>query len=469
MSSTARPVSTSGPLFDKVLIANRGEIALRVVRTCQEMGIRTVVVHSTADRDSAAVRAADESVQIGPGAPRKSYLYPPMIIEAALRTGAQAIHPGYGFLSEDPDFAEICARNGIVFIGPRPEVMARLGDKALARELMAGAGLPVIPGSARTVSTPAELFATTKRIGLPSIIKASAGGGGRGMSVVRQWDELLPAFRATRASARAVFNDDRVYLERFWEHARHIEVQVLADGHGNVVHLGERDCSVQRRHQKLVEESPAPGLSPQMRGTLTEAAVRGARAVGYTGAGTFEFLVSGNDAAFIEVNCRIQVEHPVTEAVTGIDLVREQIRIAAGLPLSVTGEGTRPRGVAMECRVNAEDPARGFAPCPGELVEFVPPGGPFVRVDTHACPGWRIPPYYDSLLAKVIVWAPDRDQAVDRMRRALGEFRIEGPGVHTTREFLMAVLANPEFRAGGHDTSLLRHMADEAAGGRVAG
>ncbi|GDY31024.1 acetyl-CoA carboxylase biotin carboxylase subunit [Gandjariella thermophila] len=469
MSSAARPAGAGGPLFDTVLVANRGEIALRVVRTCREMGIRTVVVHSTADRDSAAVRAADESVQIGPGVPRKSYLYPPMIVEAALRTGAQAIHPGYGFLSEDPDFAQICAENGIVFIGPRPEVMARLGDKALARDLMAGAGLPVVPGSARTVSNPTDLYATAKRIGLPVIIKASAGGGGRGMSVVRQWDELLPTFRATRATARAVFNDDRVYLERFWEHARHVEVQVLADGHGNVVHLGERDCSVQRRHQKLVEESPAPGLPPGMRARLTEAAVRGALAAGYTGAGTFEFLVSGHDAAFIEVNCRIQVEHPVTEAVTGIDLVREQIRVAAGLPLSVTEEDARPRGVAIECRVNAEDPSRDFAPCPGELVEFVPPGGPFVRVDTHAYPGWRIPPYYDSLLAKVIVWAPDREAAIDRMRRALGEFRISGPGVRTTTELLMDVLADPVFRAGEHSTSLLRQMAGDATDHRAAG
>ncbi|WP_173142204.1 acetyl-CoA carboxylase biotin carboxylase subunit [Kibdelosporangium persicum] len=443
-------------MFDKVLVANRGEIALRVVRTCREMGIRTVVVHSTADRDSAAVLAADETVQIGPGAPKRSYLYPPMIIEAALRTGAQAIHPGYGFLSEDPDFAEICARSGITFIGPRPEVMARLGDKVMARELMDKAGLPVVPGSTQALSDPAEVVTTAKRIGLPVIIKASAGGGGRGMAVVREWDDLLPAFRSTRAAARAVFGDERVYLERFWERARHVEVQVLADNHGNVVQLGERDCSVQRRHQKLIEESPAPALDPQMRARLAEAAVRGVRAAGYTGAGTFEFLVDGRQAAFIEVNCRIQVEHPVTEMVTGIDLVREQIRVAAGLPLSVTQDGVRPWGVAMECRVNAEDPSRDFAPCPGELTEFVPPGGPFVRVDTHAYPGWRVPPQYDSLLAKVIVWAADREQALARMNRALCEFRIGGPGIRTTVELLRDVLANPIFRAGDHCTALLR-------------
>lgn len=451
-----RVTSQSDPPFRKILVANRGEIALRVVRTCREMGIRTVVVHSTADRDSAAVRLADEAVQIGPGAPRKSYLYPAMIIEAALRTGAEAIHPGYGFLSEDPDFAEICDKNGIVFIGPHPDVMARLGDKATARELMAAAGLPVVPGSAEAIASPAELVETTKRVGLPVIIKASAGGGGRGMSVVREWDELLPTFRTTRATARGVFGDDRVYLERYWENARHIEVQVLADNHGTVLHLGERDCSVQRRHQKLIEESPAPLLPPALRERLTQAAVRGAAAVGYTGAGTFEFLVDGDEAAFIEVNCRIQVEHPVTEAVTGIDLVREQIRVAAGLPLSVTQEEVRPNGVAIECRVNAEDPRRDFAPCPGLLSEFVPPGGQFVRVDTHAYAGWHVPPYYDSLLAKVIVWAPDRDQAIARMRRALAEFRIAGPGISTTSELLQEVLADPVFRAGQHSTSLLR-------------
>ncbi|MDZ5443321.1 acetyl-CoA carboxylase biotin carboxylase subunit [Micromonospora sp. 4G57] len=454
--------------FDTVLVANRGEIALRVVRTCREMGIRSVVAYSTADRESAAVRAADEAVHIGPGPAKQSYLYPPALIEAALRTGAQAVHPGYGFLSEDPDFAEICARNGLVFIGPRPEVMARLGDKSLARRLMTDAGLPVLPGTLEPVGSASEILAAGHRVGFPVIIKAAAGGGGRGMSVVRRAEDLLPAFRATRAAARSVFGDDRVYLERFLEPARHVEIQVLADGHGNVVHLGERDCSVQRRHQKLVEESPAPGLPRRIADALAEAAVRGARAVGFTGAGTFEFLVAGEETAFIEVNSRIQVEHPVTEAVTGIDLVREQIRVAAGLPLSVTQDDVRPRGVAVECRVNAEDPARDYAPCPGELTEFVPPGGPFVRVDTHAYPGWRISPYYDSLLAKVIVWGPDRDQALDRMDRALAEFRIAGRGVRTTVPRLREVLADPVFRAAEHSTALLDEMA-AAPGVRLAG
>ncbi|WP_410601170.1 acetyl/propionyl/methylcrotonyl-CoA carboxylase subunit alpha [Amycolatopsis sp. lyj-90] len=438
-----------------VLVANRGEIALRVVRTCQEMGIKAVVAHSTVDRDSAAVWSADEAVQIGPGPPKRSYLYPPAIIEAALRTGADAIHPGYGFLSEDPDFAEICEDNGLVFIGPRPEVMSRLGDKTVARSLMKEAGLPVLPGTLKPLGDSADMLAEAKRIGLPLIVKAAAGGGGRGMAVVRRWEDLVATVRSTRAAARAVFGDDRVYLEQFWEQARHIEIQLLADGHGNVVHLRERDCSVQRRHQKLLEESPAPGLSQDLVRSLADAAVHGARAVGYTGAGTFEFLVDGDRAAFIEANCRIQVEHPVTEMVTGIDLVREQIRVAAGLPLSMTQNDVVVRGVAVECRVNAEDPHRDFAPCPGELTEFVPPGGPFVRVDTAAYTGWRVPADYDSLLAKVVVWAPDRATALARMDRALGEFKIGGPGIHTTKNLLREVLANKVFMAGEHTTALL--------------
>ncbi|MCX4820549.1 acetyl-CoA carboxylase biotin carboxylase subunit [Streptomyces sp. NBC_01142] len=442
-------------VFETILVANRGEIALRVIRTCKEMGIRTVAVHSTADKDSAHVRAADAAVQIGPGMPRKSYLSAPAVIEAALRTGADAIHPGYGFLSEDPDFAEICADNGLVFIGPRPEVLARLGDKSVARELMTDAGLPVLPGSPGTVDSAAEATDLAARIGFPLIIKAAAGGGGRGMTVVRRQSELLPAYRQTRATAQAVFGDNRVYLERFCDSARHIEVQVLADGHGSVLHLGERDCSVQRRHQKLIEESPGPGLHKELTAAMARAAVRGARAVGYTGAGTFEFLVHDEGFSFMEMNCRIQVEHPVTEAVFGVDLVREQILVAAGRALGFAQEDLVPRGAAVECRVNAEDPARNFAPCPGTLEEFVPPGGPFVRVDTHGYAGWRVPSQYDSLLAKVITWAPERDQALDRMDRSLAEFRIAGPGVHTTIPLLREVLADPAFRNGKHDTSFL--------------
>ncbi|GIG92076.1 acetyl-CoA carboxylase biotin carboxylase subunit [Plantactinospora endophytica] len=460
--------AADGRYFDTVLVANRGEIALRVLRTCRELGIRTVLVYSTSDRDSAAVLAADEAVLIGPGPPRQSYLYPPAIIEAALRTGAQAIHPGYGFLSEDPDFAEICAANGLVFVGPRPQVMAQLGDKAKARALLSRAGVPVLPGTPGPVRSSAEVTGAAARIGLPLIIKASAGGGGRGMSVVHDRDRLLPAYRSTRAAARTAFGNDDVYLERYWPRARHVEVQVLADQHGTVLHLGERDCSVQRRHQKLIEESPAPELPDGVADRLAEYAVRGARAVGYTGAGTFEFLIDGSETALIEVNCRIQVEHPVTEMVTGIDLVREQLRVAAGLPLTLTQPEVRPRGVAVECRINAEDPTRDFAPSPGRLDRFVPPGGPFVRVDTHAYPGWRVPPEYDSLLAKVVAWAPDRAQALARLDRALAELRVDGPGVRTTRDLVREILADPVFRAGRHTTSFLDSAAFRNTGGTAS-
>ncbi|MFI5495803.1 acetyl-CoA carboxylase biotin carboxylase subunit [Actinoplanes sp. NPDC051859] len=444
-------------MFEKVLIANRGEIALRVVRTCQEMGISTVAVHSTADRDSAVVRLADEAVQIGPPAPRQSYLSAAAIIEAAIMTGAQAIHPGYGFLSEDPDFAEICADNGIVFIGPPPDVIAKLGDKAVARELMTEAGLPLLPGSTRTIDSATEALELADRLGFPVIIKAAAGGGGRGMAVVRERADLLPAYQRTRATAQAVFGDSRVYVERYCDRARHVEVQILADNYGNIIHLGERDCSVQRRHQKLIEETPAPGLSRAMMADVADAAVRGARAIGYVGAGTFEFLVDDQGFYFMEINCRIQVEHPVTEFVTGVDIVREQLRVAAGLPLSVRQADIEPRGVSVECRINAEDPDRDFAPTPGLLTRFAPPAGPFVRVDTHAAPGYRITPYYDSLLAKLVVWGPDREQALDRMRRALAEFEIAGGGVRTTSELLARVIDAKEFRAAEHTTGFLEH------------
>jgi acetyl-CoA carboxylase biotin carboxylase subunit len=442
-------------MFDTVLVANRGEIALRVVRTCREMGIRTVVVHSTSDRDSLAVRAADVAVQIGPPRPRRSYLSAPAIIEAARANGAQAVHPGYGFLSEDPDFAEICAANGLVFVGPSPQVMARLGDKAVARADMAAAGLPLLPGSRSTVDTQADAQELAAEIGFPLIIKAAAGGGGRGMSVVRTRGELARAYEDARTTAHAVFGDGRVYLERYCERARHVEVQVLADNHGTVLHLGERDCSVQRRHQKLVEEAPAPRLLGELRERMTAAAVAGARAAGYRGAGTFEFLVSDNEFYFMEINCRIQVEHPVTEMVTGVDLVREQLRVAAGLPLELCQHDLEPRGVSIECRINAEDPERGFAPTPGQLDEFRPAAGPFTRVDTHAYPGWRITSDYDSLLAKLIVWAPDRAQAIARMDRALAEFHVSGRGVRTTIPLLREVLADPEFADGRHSTSLI--------------
>ncbi|SFQ64805.1 acetyl-CoA carboxylase, biotin carboxylase subunit [Amycolatopsis arida] len=457
-------------MFDTVLVANRGEIALRVLRTCQEMGIRTVAVYSTADADSAVVRAADVAVQIGPPQPRGSYNSASAIVEAARQTGAQAVHPGYGFLSEDPDFAEICTANGLVFVGPPPDVIARLGDKAVARKLMSDAGLPLLPGSRRVVNELGEALALADEIGFPVIIKAVAGGGGRGMTVVRDRRELPGAYRRTRSTAQALFGNSRVYIERFCEQVRHVEVQVLADSHGNVLHLGERDCSVQRRNQKLVEETPAPGLDPRLRAAVADAAVRGARAVGYVGAGTFEFLVADGEFYFMEINCRIQVEHPVTEMVTGVDLVREQLRVAAGEPLDLTQDEIQPRGVALECRVNAEDPLRDFAPTPGLLDEFQPPAGPFVRVDTHAFPGYRVQPHYDSLLAKVITWAPDRPQAIARMQRALRELTVSGAGVCNTADVLGEVLAHPDFRAGTHTTALLGAMlADPPAAPERAG
>jgi acetyl-CoA carboxylase biotin carboxylase subunit len=442
-------------MFDTVLIANRGEIALRVARTCREMGIRTVAVCSTADEESAVARFADEVVRIGPPAPKRSYLNAPAIIEAALQTDADAVHPGYGFLSEDPDFAEVCTANGLSFIGPSAGVTQRLSDKAETRRIMAEAGLPVLPGSDGTLATGADAKEVADTIGYPVIIKAAAGGGGRGMTVVREPRDFGRSYRETRATAQAVFGDGRVYVERYVENARHVEVQVLCDQHGHGVHLGERDCSVQRRHQKLIEETPAPGIAPEAAARMCEVAVAGALATGYTGAGTFEFVADGDDFSFMEINCRIQVEHPVTEMVTGIDLVREQIRVAAGSPLGFTQEDVVRRGAALECRVNIEDPARGFVPTPGTLTEFEPPGGPFTRVDTHAYPGWTVTPDYDSLLAKVITWGPDRDAAIARMDRALGEARIAGRGVHTTIPFLRETLAHRLFRDAKHTTSLL--------------
>lgn len=451
----------------KVLVANRGEIAVRVIRTCRELGIATVAVHSAADRESAAVRLADERVQIGPAPAKRSYLSIPAIIEAARATGADAIHPGYGFLSEDPDFAEVCEAEGFVFVGAPAAVMARLGDKSTARALMADAGLPLLPGSRDAIDDADAARALAEEIGYPVIIKSVAGGGGRGMRVVRDGDDLGAAWQHTKATAAAVFGDGRLYLERYLESARHVEVQILADTHGMVVHLGLRDCSLQRRHQKLVEESPAPGLSGELAERIGAAAVRGCEAAGYVGAGTVEFLLAPDGQFyFMEVNCRLQVEHPVTEMVTGVDLVAEQLRIAAGEPLRL-GTDIRPDGVAIECRINAEDPEREFAPAPGTLADCVLPAGPFVRVDTHIAAGYAVPPHYDSLLAKVIVWAPDRTAAIARMRRALAETTITGTGVATTTDFLHDILDHPRFRAATHDTALIgTHTAPATAAAR---
>ncbi|MEH1101157.1 acetyl-CoA carboxylase biotin carboxylase subunit [Micromonospora sp. CPCC 205561] len=446
-------------MFEKVLIANRGEIALRVLRACRELGMRTAVVYSTADADSAAVRLADETVRIGPPAPRRSYLDAAAIVEAARQVGAQAVHPGYGFLSEDADFAEICADNGLVFVGPPPRVMSVLADKSAARELMRRAGLPLPPGSVAPVPTAAEAARVAAEVGYPVIVKAAAGGGGRGMTVVATPAELTRAYARTRAAAQAAFGDDRVYVERFLTGARHVEVQLLCDSHGNGVHLGTRDCSVQRRHQKLVEEAPAPALSAGTLEAVAACALRGALYAGFTGAGTVEFLVDADERFhFLEINCRIQVEHPVTEMITGIDLVHEQFHIAAGVPLRWRQEDIRLHGVSVECRVNVEDPDRGFAPTPGRLDRFVPPGGPFTRVDTHGHAGYLFGPHYDSLLAKVAVWAPDRELALNRLERALDEFDVAGPGVRTTIPFVRRVLDDAGFRKGRYTTALVDQL-----------
>ncbi|WP_017537057.1 acetyl-CoA carboxylase biotin carboxylase subunit [Nocardiopsis halophila] len=447
-------------MFDTVLIANRGEIALRVQRTCRAMGLRTAAVYTTDERDAAVVHGADRAVCIGPPGTR-SYLDIPALIEAAKAAEADAIHPGYGLLSEVPDFAEVCAANGITFIGPSPAVMDKLGDKAATRTLFGDLGAPLLPGSPRALESAFEAKAVADAIGYPVMIKAAAGGGGRGIQIVRTADDLVQAFQETHSRARTLFNDGRVYVERYVEGARHIEVQVLCDRHGNGVSLGERDCSVQRRHQKLIEETPAPGLDRATAEAMGASAVELALAVGYEGVGTFEFIVdSANEFHFIEVNCRLQVEHPVTEMTTGIDLVREQVLAAAGEPLSLSGDQASGSGVSIECRVNAEDPERGFVPTPGELRVFQPPGGPFVRVDSHCYTGYTVPPSYDSLLAKTVVWGPDREQALQRLDTALAEFAVEGPGVRTTVPLLRRVIADPRFRAGRHTTSLIGDVID---------
>ncbi|MEV0715289.1 biotin carboxylase N-terminal domain-containing protein [Asanoa sp. NPDC050611] len=448
-------------MFETVLIANRGEIALRVARTCRELGLRVAAVYSTEDRDSSVVRFADQAVCIGPGPARHSYLYLPAIMEAARQTGADAIHPGYGFLSEQADFAEACEAEGLTFVGPPPSVIDRLGDKSTARAAMADAGLPLLPGTIEPVSDAEAVAKVAADIGYPVIVKAVAGGGGRGMQVVHEPDNLARQYREIRSTAQSLFGDDRVYVERYLPSARHVEVQVLCDSHGNGVHLGQRDCSVQRRRQKIIEESPAPGLPRGLVEQMGHAAVRGLLAAGYVGAGTVEFLVDEQHRFyFMEVNCRIQVEHPVTELTHGVDLVREQLRIAAGERLDMSQAELTARGWAIECRINAEDPARGFMPTPGRLTALELPAGPFVRVDTAAVAGGRISAAYDPLLAKVCVWAPDRPQALARMRRALAELTVEGPGVSTNRDFLLTALDHPLFVAGTHDTSLVDRLTD---------
>jgi acetyl-CoA carboxylase, biotin carboxylase subunit len=449
-------------VFRKVLIANRGEIALRVIRACREMGLRTVAVYSEADRESLHVRFADEDVCIGPAPARESYLNIPRIIAAAEITGADAIHPGYGFLAENAEFSEICEASEVTFIGPTPQQIRLMGDKAAARRTMKEVGVPIVPGT-DAISDAEEALASAREIGFPVLIKAAAGGGGKGMRVAKDANEFVAAFGMARAEAANAFGDDSVYVEKYLARPRHIEFQILGDAHGRVIHLGERDCSIQRRHQKLVEEAPSPALSPELRAEMGDAAVRGAKAIDYVGAGTIEMLLNEDlSFYFMEMNTRIQVEHPVTEMCTGFDLLKEQIRAAAGLPLSIPDTPIQLRGHAIEVRINAEDPARNFAPSPGTIHTFHLPGGPGVRVDTHVYAGYRVPPFYDSLLGKLIVHASTREEAIARMRRALAETVIEG--VHTTIPFLMEVMRNPDFVAGEVDTKFLERWMAERAG-----
>ena len=448
-------------MIGKVLVANRGEIAVRVIRTCRSLGIRSVAVYSEADRESQHVALADESVQIGPPAPQDSYLSIPAMIEAARGRGADAIHPGYGFLSEDPDFAEVCAAEGFTFIGPSPKVLATLSDKASARTFMADVGLPLLPGGANELTEAMAAKALASEIGYPVILKPIAGGGGRGMRVIDEPGSLRRAWSETRANAARLFGDCRVFLEKYLPHARHIEVQVVADTHGGIVHLGTRDCTLQRRKQKIVEEAPAPNLPPELTQRICTSAVDGLAAAGYAGIGTVEFLLdTEQNFYFMEVNCRIQVEHPVTEMVSGIDLVAEQLRVAAGEELGYGQEQVSLHGAAVECRVNAEDPVQNFAPCPGELTRCRFPAGPFVRVDTHAFQGYTVPATYDPLLAKVITWAPDRSRAVRRMQTALSEICVDGRGVATNTDFNLRLLSDARFLACSHSTRLAESIAE---------
>ena len=454
-------------MFTKVLIANRGEIAVRILRTCREMGIPAVVAFSEPDRESLAVRLADEAICIGPAEARRSYLNQPALISAALITGCDAIHPGYGFLSEDASFAEACAVHDLAFIGPRAQVLERFASKYAVRRMLAANGLPTVPGSSRIVADLSDALAQAEAAGYPVLLKPSAGGGGRGMRLVRSPREMETQLPLARSEARAAFGDDSLYFERWIEDNRHVEVQVLIDSHGNGIHLGERDCSVQRRHQKIIEEAPSPAMDEPARDRLHDLAIRSVRAAGYENAGTLEFLLDreGN-FYFIEINCRIQVEHPVTEMLTGIDLVAEQIRIAAGEPLTMTQEQVALRGHAIEFRITAEDPHDNFSPQSGTVSEVQIPGGAGVRVDTHLYPGYEIPPYYDSLLAKLVVWGEDRGEALARSRRALAELQIDG--VKTNLPFHRAIVDNAAFVDAEVSTNLLDRVGPAAFVGEPA-
>jgi pyruvate carboxylase subunit A len=439
-------------MFDKVLIANRGEIAVRVIRACRDLGIASVAVHSEADRSAAFVRLADEAVEIGPPPAAESYLVIDRIIDAARTSGARAIHPGYGFLSENQDFARACADAGIVFVGPPPEAMAAMSGKVAARQRIGDAGVPIVPGTG-AIDSVDEAVAAASRIGYPVLIKASAGGGGIGMRVAADEAELRTGLVQAQSTAERAFGNATVFLERYVDEPRHIEIQVLADSFGNVIHLGERECSIQRRHQKIIEESPSPVVDEQQRASMADAAVKAARAVGYVNAGTVEFIYSRGDFFFLEMNTRLQVEHPVTEMVTGVDLVVEQLRVAAGERLTLRQEDIRPRGHAIECRINAEDALRDFAPTPGRVTGYHEPGGPGVRVDSSLAGPGTVAPYYDPMIAKLIVWGADRDESVRRMRRALQEFAVTG--IATNIPYHLAILDHADFVAGRLSTHFI--------------
>ncbi|HOJ60943.1 MAG TPA: acetyl-CoA carboxylase biotin carboxylase subunit [bacterium] len=441
-------------MFKKILIANRGEIALRIIRACRELGISTVAVYSEADRDALHVRFADEIVCIGPPPPAESYLNIPRILSAAEITDAEAIHPGYGFLAENPAFAEICGSCNIVFIGPSPKSIAMMGDKSMARAAMRQEQIPTVPGSDGIIENAEEAVFMARKIGYPVMIKAAAGGGGRGMRVAHTDVSLVQAFITAQAEAEKAFGDQRLYLEKLILEPRHVEIQILADQQGNILHLGERDCSLQRRHQKVVEESPCPIMDDDLRRAMGETAIRCARAAGYYSAGTVEFLLDQDRRFyFMEMNTRVQVEHPVTEMVTGVDVIKEQIRIAAGLPLTLTQDAIEMRGHAIECRINAEDPYNQFMPSPGKITGFHMPGGPGIRVDSHAYSEYVVPPYYDSLLAKLIAYGRDRCEAIAKMRRALDEFVVEG--ISTTIPLLQLIMEDSSFLQGKVHTSHL--------------
>ncbi|MCL5935273.1 MAG: acetyl-CoA carboxylase biotin carboxylase subunit [Firmicutes bacterium] len=444
-------------MFKRILVANRGEIALRIIRTCRDMGISTVAVYSEADHDSLHVRAADRAVCIGPAQPADSYLNMRNVISAAKISGTDAVHPGYGFLAENTDFAKMVEEQGMVFTGPPAEAIKIMGDKAAARRAVAEAGVPVVPGSPGTVKDTEEALKIAAEIGYPVFLKASAGGGGKGMRLARGPEELVKFLQTVRIESKAAFGSTDVYIEKYIDSPRHIEFQVLADKHGNIVYLGERECSIQRRNQKIIEEAPSPALSESLRKKMGQAAFRAARAVYYFSAGTVEFLLDKNgDFYFIEMNTRIQVEHPITEMVTGIDLVREQILIAAGEKLSLTQDEVSISGWSVECRINAEDPLKNFVPCPGLITSYIPPGGPGVRVDSAAYQGWAVPRYYDSMVGKLITWGHNRNEAIARMCRALQEYVIEG--IPTTIPFHLKILNNTLFLKGDLDTNFIPRL-----------